>query len=381
MSICDKPRCTGCWACVNACPKQCISMENDRGFLYPAIDKKQCVECGVCESVCPEVNCVEKHGGPKAHICYCTDPTVLEKSSSGGMAYVLAQMFISHGGVVFGAAYDNRMHIRHIKVECIEELTHLQGSKYAQSEIGTALRDAKSCLESGKRVLFFGTPCQVAGLLSAIPKRIQDKLYTCDILCGGIPSPVLFEKYIDYLTGKYRIGLSFLNFRSKKFGYSYGYLHEAKFQSGESSLLSGMDASFVKSIGFGYVRESCFACKYVDLKRISDISLGDYSRDARNYKKGISSVLVNSEKGQELFYMASAAIMVKEISISDICESQVGALKKTRSRPKDYDSFVDAIDNCSWQAVYNTFYKPRSLRGKLVEKLPPGCLAIIRKVI
>lgn len=381
MNICDVEQCTGCAACVNTCPNNCISMKSDGGFLFPEIDESKCVKCKLCVAACPNVNCVEKHSEPKAYICSYTDSEAIRRSSSGALAYALALAFLSRGGVVFGAAYDEKMHVSHIRVEQESQLPRLQGSKYAQSEMGMAIREARDCLESGKEVLFFGTPCQIAGLLTAIPQKLQSKLYACDILCGGIPSPGVFEKYIHYLSRKYQACISDINFRSKKYGYSYGYLHEVQLSNGESITLSGSDSAFVKSIGCGYVRQSCFFCKYVDTNRISDITLGDFSKEAKNNEMGVSSVLVNTEKGNELLSLISDVVNINDSSVFDISASQVGALMKTRTRPENYDSFLNAADNCTWEEIYNKFFKPRSIRNKVIEKIPPYWTSKIRRVL
>lgn len=381
MNICDVDQCTGCGACINTCPNNCISMKSNGGFLLPEIDESKCVKCKLCLAACPNVNGVEKHDEPKVYICSYKDSSALKKSSSGAVAYAIALAFLSRGGVVFGAAYDEKMHVSHIRVEQKSELSRLQGSKYAQSEMGMAIREAKNCLESGKAVLFFGTPCQIAGLLTSIPQKLQSKLYTCDILCGGIPSPGVFEKYIDYLSRKYQADILDINFRSKKYGYDYGYLHEVQLSNGKSITLPGQDSSFVKSIGYGYVRQSCFSCKYVDKKRVSDVTLGDFSKEAKNNEMGVSSVLVNTDKGDELLSLVRAVVNSKDSSVSSICASQTGALVKTRIRPENYDAFLNAADNCIWEEIYNTFYKPRSIRNKVIERLPPYWLSTIRRVM
>ena len=198
----DKNECCGCSSCFQKCPKNAIRMEeNLEGFLYPVIDRDKCIDCGSCSKVCPQLKKIEKIslGYPKAYAMRNKNLDELSKSSSGGIFSVLANYVIDNGGVVFGAAYDSKLNINHIKATTKEELSPIRSSKYVQSNIGNSYREAEKILKNGQYVLFTGTPCQIAGLKSYLMKDYE-KLITADIICHGVPSQKLFHKYLDYLS-------------------------------------------------------------------------------------------------------------------------------------------------------------------------------------
>ena len=200
IQITEKSKCTGCHACVNACPKNCIGMVSDEeGFLYPEIRQTECVNCGKCEKVCPLLNGKTKN--PDAlqigYAAYNKDETIRLKSSSGGIFTLLAEWIIQQGGVVVGAAMtEDCKSVQHTIAETIEDLENLRGSKYLQSTIGTIFKTVKKYLDSGRLVLFTGTPCQIGGLYSYLGKE-YDNLYTQDLICHGVPSPLIWKNYVE----------------------------------------------------------------------------------------------------------------------------------------------------------------------------------------
>lgn len=381
MRLCGESQCTGCSACANVCPIQCITMcEGSGGFLFPVIDADRCVNCRKCESVCPSLSSIERHESRKAFLSALLDNEVGERSSSGGIAYALGKKFLAGEGVVFGAAYGDGLRVSHRCVESEDGLSELQGSKYVQSAIGKSYEQTIRFLSQKRKVLFFGTPCQIAGLISTVPEELHELLYTCEILCKGVPSPTLFAKYVAFLKSKHKCAIVDLNFRSKKYGYSYGYLSEIYFANGESKVLSKKDASFVRTVGAGYVRPSCSSCRYKDRKRTADVSIGDFAKYASKYECGVSSVLVNTEKGAELLKSISDSTLLEPVSVEEIVSSQNGAFVVNNSRPDDYDQFQRDAEKNDWNVVYKQYLKPVSLKAKLTETVPPSVWAQIRKL-
>lgn len=303
IQISRPEKCTGCTACSQACPKNCITMRSDgEGFVYPIVDEMRCVECGRCEMVCPVLH----HDGGKAPQRVLAEKNKNEKirstSSSGGAFYELARDFIKNGGVVYGCALDENMVARHVCAESLAELEKLKNSKYVQSDMGNTMSQVRQRLLAGQQVLFSGTPCQIAGLCNYLGKD-YDNLFVVDLLCHGVPSPKLFAEYLDYLKEQYNGSKPIsVNFRNKQRGWKRLYM-EVKFDNGKRHYIySGYDryeSMFLNNLS---LRPSCYECKFTKIERYGDITLGDFWGIGKKYPqwdddKGISVVLLNTQKG------------------------------------------------------------------------------------
>lgn len=197
IHIVDKHKCCGCEACVQACPKECISLKADaEGFLYPTANASQCVECGLCERVCPVTNQSKAQQPLQTYAATNNNDAIRQDSSSGGIFTLLAEITIAEGGVVFGARFNDNWDVEHAYAESIDELAAFRGSKYLQSHIGNTYRQAQRFLNDERKVLFVGTPCQIAGLKHFLRKDYPN-LLTVDIICHGAPSPLVWKKYLD----------------------------------------------------------------------------------------------------------------------------------------------------------------------------------------
>jgi coenzyme F420-reducing hydrogenase beta subunit len=195
----EKTDCSGCNVCAEACPKHCIEMIPDRkGFLYPKVNTVTCVDCGVCVKVCPfEEGNIKLNSPLTAYAAWNKDREQYLASSSGGAAHVFSSYIIRQGGVVYGCTSES-IHVRHIRVDALSELSKLQGSKYVQSDVRGLFSQVKADLQAGKPVLFIGTPCQVAGLKNYI-KRIPEHLYLVDLICHGVPSLQMLHEHINHI--------------------------------------------------------------------------------------------------------------------------------------------------------------------------------------
>ena len=200
IEILEKNKCCGCYGCVNICPKKCISMKYDNeGFAYPVVDKEKCVNCGLCEKACPTFKNLnlEKYNY-EGYVCYNTNEEARKSSSSGGIFILLCEEVINKKGVVFGASFDENFIVKHSYAETLEGCKKFKGSKYVQSQIGDTYKQAKKFLEEGRIVLFSGTQCQIKGLNLFLNKKYEN-LLAVDIICHGVPSPMVFEKYKEIL--------------------------------------------------------------------------------------------------------------------------------------------------------------------------------------
>lgn len=313
-------KCCGCTACISACPKKCIKMQTDKeGFLYPSIDENKCINCGRCVAVCPILN---HEGGniPKKVLAEKNkNEKIRSKSSSGGFFSEIAKNHIVNGGVVYGCALDENMIARHISVSTLEELPKLRSSKYVQSEMGNTMCEIKERLLAGEKVMFSGTPCQVAGLKKYLNKD-YDNLFAIDVLCHGVPSPGLFADYLEYLSQQYGDGKPVsVNFRNKKRGWKRLYM-EVCFDNGKRHYIySGYDryeSMFLNNLS---LRPACYECKFTKSERFGDITLGDFWGIGKKYPKwdddkGISVVMLNTRKGIDVYSQVSQFFDEKEES-------------------------------------------------------------------
>ena len=312
IAITDKRKCCGCHACASICPKQCIEMVyDDEGFLYPKIDMERCINCGLCERICPilhkqKIEQGQKNEFPKAYAVVNNDSQVRLNSSSGGAFSLLAECVLSQGGVVFGASFNENFGVEHIGIEKVEDLKKLRVSKYVQSRIGECYKDAKKLLDSGRKVLFTGTPCQIGGFLKFLVKPYEN-LYTQDIICHGVPSPKVWENYVHYRENDAQAKVTSVSFRKKIEGQKKTSFYMS-FDNGTEYIKSpNYKDPMMKFFFFNKcLRPSCHKCAFKDIHRPSDITLADFWGAKRvvpdlNDGKGISLVLIHSQKGQELF--------------------------------------------------------------------------------
>lgn len=311
ISITDKSRCCGCSACFAACPKDAITMKQDPlGFRYPETDHAKCVDCGICEKVCAFG---QKGNGtlPEAYAVRHKDFSVVRESTSGAVFTALSDKILENGGTVYGAAYDADFHVIHKRVEDKAGRDGLRKSKYVQSDMGDVFRQVRADLKDGRQVLFSGTPCQTAGLKSYIGPTLCGSLYLVDIVCHGVPSPKVWESYLEWMQEKEGDRLLGVNFRDKAYGWrSCVETFEFKGKKVASKSYAYM---YYKHLA---LRESCSVCPYADVSRPSDITLADYWRKDKTCPEfasdnmGCSLVLCHTAKGREFLQSVSSSLMM-----------------------------------------------------------------------
>lgn len=318
IKITDKHKCCGCEACAQICPKACISMKRDaEGFLYPYANADICINCGLCEKVCPCLNGKEAKETMAVYAAINPDEEVRKQSSSGGVFWMLVQQTIEEGGVVFGAAFDKEWKVCHSSAETLEEAKKFRGSKYVQSRVNGCYKEAQKALKQGRKVLFSGTACQIAGLKGYLQNDYPN-LLTVDVVCHGVPSPGIWRDYLSHI-GKGKT-FSDINFRDKSTGWrNYDFLVNFTDGSGikESHNNNLYMQGFLQDL---YLRPSCHNCKVKSGKCGSDLTLGDFwgiekIRPDLDDNQGTSVVLANTLQGKNI--LKKLSLVLNEVNYDD----------------------------------------------------------------
>lgn len=327
IKIINKSNCCGCTACASICPHNAISMIRDSlGFLYPKVQDDLCQNCGLCVKVCQfhiGYNRYDNYNTPYSYQFRLKSEDQLKKSQSGGAFFSIANKFIVDGGVVYGAAFTDKWQVTHQRIDQVKLLEALRMSKYVQSDMRGVFLQVREDLLQGFHVLFSGTACQVAGLKSFIPDRLHKNLFCLDIICHGVPSPKIWEDYIAYLQKSRKSKIIKACFRDKRFGW-HGARESFLFDNGNEEFRGTSNYLYFSGLS---LRESCAKCYYTNLKRVGDITLGDQwgiPKDSQyDDDKGLSLVLINSEKGKHLFEKSKLSNIVESIPLEYCIQPQL----------------------------------------------------------
>lgn len=363
ITISEKSECCGCGACENICPKNAITMKADsEGFLYPEVERSRCIDCGQCEAVCP----VKNHDSSpetknKVYGAQNTDERIRRQSSSGGIFYLLAKKHMENGGVVAGAAFDESFILHHQFASDINEVDKLLGSKYVQSKTGDIYKKVRNYLDSGIPVLFSGTSCQVEALKSFLRKPYHN-LTTVDIICHGVPSPLLWEKYKKWISAKFdNQEIQGVSFRDKSSGWKkYSVTVNFKNKS-QYSVRLGDDAFMKAFLNDFCLRPSCYSCSFKGVDRISDITLGDFWGVAKvvpelDDNKGTSLVITHSDRGEAVFRQIQDHLINVPADSASALKSNPAALYSCKL-PPCRTAFMQELQANDFEFVYNKYLK------------------------
>lgn len=344
-----KQECCGCHACFNVCPTKAIRMEADsEGFLYPQIDEKKCIKCGRCARVCQILN-RKSNSNKDLQVYACINQNLNERmnSSSGGVFICLAKAILQRGGYVFGAAFDDEMNVHHDMASDLDGCRKFMGSKYVQSSIGRTYKQVKEILEKGGVVLFTGTPCQIHGLkLFLGADKIYEGLITADIICHGVPSPLIFKKYIKEFAVKNKAKIQEIKFRDKAFGWRR-YSMSFSLKSGEKVLQRIDQSKYLRGfLSDLYLRPSCYHCFNKGDSYFSDLTLGDYwgvenKNPELDDDKGTSIILVRTPKGRKLVESILSQVKLEQIDYESIIEGNPCLKHAVMKNPKRKSFFLD----------------------------------------
>lgn len=329
ICIDKKQDCCGCEACVQSCPKQCITMQTDEeGFSYPKVALHKCIDCKICEKVCPERNIISPQTPLQVFAAQANNQDIIKKSSSGGIFSLLASKVLEQGGVVFGAIFDEQWNVKHSFIESSDDLDLLRRSKYVQSKIGNTFKQVKFFLENDRKVLFSGTPCQVKGLKLFLSKDYEN-LVTVDFACHGVPSPTIWKLYLEAICKENNITeeeLFQINFRDKSRGWRNPSI-SIKSAKGDITNLFSCDPYMRVFLSNIILRPSCYECSSKNGQSMSDITLADFWGIEQIFPEctedlGYSLVLLNTTKGKIL--MPNLSNDIKETTYSKVLPLNAG---------------------------------------------------------
>lgn len=387
MLTVDYEKCTGCGACVQRCPKRCISWtEREFGFRYPQIDKDACVNCGQCEKVCPIDKALEVSAEQKAYAAVHKDDEVLAKSTSGGAFTAIADAVFAQGGIVYGAAMLDGMQVKHIRTSGKDDFEGLRSSKYLQSDTGTTYQMVEQDLKQGKTVLYSGTPCQIDGLKNFLGKDYEN-LYTVDIVCHGVGSQAYFDKYMDYARERYG-KIKALRFRSKEYaGWSCcgGVVVVDSSDCLKKIPYRDFDNYYYSYFLSGDIyRKSCYSCKYANTNRVGDFTLGDYwGVEALNLplqtKNGCSLLLVNNRHAMLLLDEIESLDRVETtVEQAAHCNKQLNAPSKLMDSRQNRIGEYESMSGQQIQKEYLKNHRKTVVKGQLKALMPYKLKLLIR---
>ncbi len=362
--------CTGCYGCFNVCKQNAIDINlTQEGFLVPSINTEKCTKCGTCQEYCPMIynQLTESIDNPISFASWSKNDHNRIKSSSGGVFTELAKIVLQEGGVVFGVAFDNNLIARHVSIEKEERLNLIRGSKYIQSHVDDAYKKAVSIALQGRTVLFSGTPCQIAALNLFIRSNPRIEIYTCEVICHGVPSETVFRSYVDYISQSKNSGIKEFSFRDKTLGWKKFGTKIIFNNNNEYFRTHRKDPFMIGFLRNIYLRPVCYACPFSKIPRVSDITLGDFWGVPKEIDdpRGVSAVIINTPKGEKLFEKVSNIDKVK-VSLDQITFRNIRLINGYLETIHYRKNFYDLLEANCFNVVLEKYLKPHTWKQKIL---------------
>ena len=348
INITDKSKCCGCTACANVCAHNAITMLPDAlGFLYPKVDESKCIDCGLCDKVCAFNDNYDKSLNlpiPDVYGARHKDMDEVMKSRSGAVFVAISDYVLEQGGIVYGVGYKDHFRVAHKRATTKEERDEFRGSKYVQSDLTGIFKQVKEDLKNGLFVLFSGTGCQCAGLNAYIGKKLRENLLLVDIVCHGVPSPYIWQDYINWHEKKYSAEVVASDFRNKK---KYGW--KAHYESFTMNNGKEYFSRLYTNLFYAHImlRPSCSKCHFCNTTRPSDLTLADFWDRGHNFpevnkdNKGESLLLVNSEKGRTIFDVIKDKLDYFQTTIDKVMQAHLREPSKFHPQAKQFAEYYE----------------------------------------
>ena len=365
--VCEKEKCTGCFACYNICPKNAIEMcEDELGYIYPSINNDKCIHCNLCKKVCPALNNLQKNKSKQAFAMWNNNKKFRQQSTSGGIASTLYEYILKNGGIIYGCTNSVEDKFKFIRVDNINDLYLVRGSKYVHSYVNDCFKQVKNDLNDGKKVMFIGMPCQVAGLKNFLGKEYKN-LYLADLICHGVPSQKLLrEEAINKLGDIKNIKVTF----RENGEFCIKFYLKNKEMLNEKQDRSFYFLGFMKAL---FYRENCYTCEYANINRVGDITLGDFwglgkddkiNKYKKEEKNGISLCLVNTDKGRMMLDTIKEECYFEERKIEEAISGN-SQLRNPSVKNKQYEKFRKLYSKYGYRKASQKCLKKDKLKQKL----------------
>ncbi len=378
LKLASKVDCSGCNACGDICPNGSLTFKTDQeGFWYPKINMDTCIDCSLCEKVCPIItpaDFIDRYKEPRIYAAYTKDDLIRLDSTSGGIHSMLAKIIYKQHGYVGGAIYNEDHTVSHIASNDDRMLPKIRSSKYLQSDMNGQYTEVKTLLRKGETVFYCAAPCQIQALYKYLRKD-YDNLITCDFICRGVNSPKVFLSYMDMLEKRYKSKATDIKFKNKKWGW-HNFSMRVNFENGKEYCEDrDNDLYFIGYLQWGnFARPSCYDCKFKGFPQKADITLADFwgiehlDKDM-DQDKGTSLVMINSDKGQELFDKVKDELVWKEFTMEDAQAENQAMVTSIKMLDEKRDRFFRALDELPFDKVAKMFFPLKSKFTKSLNKL------------
>lgn len=369
MEICSVEKCTGCMACYSSCPVDAIRITSDiKGFYIPVVDDEKCIKCGKCRKTCPSnINVIKEVTEQNVYASWLKNKETRANSTSGGLFSAIANYIIDNDGVVFGARFDDNFKVIHSFTDNKIELFRYRGSKYVQSNIGDSFKQSEQFLKQGKKVFFTGTPCQIAGLKNFV-KKDYPNLFTADIVCHGVPSPMVFDDYLKHIKSMVDSNITNISFRYKKPSWTI-FSMKIDFKDQESYIKdTNTDPYIVGFLTDLFTKDCCATCKYTNLNRGSDITMADFwgytseEKEYRNTEEGISLILVNTDAGRQLLDHIKNDLIIIEKTIDEALEGNQCLSRPFKKNPNEKEFWAQYLETRDFSSVIDQYCAPKKMK-------------------